>query len=254
MYSGESLAGAGDAGIGTGALRPLALALLASLVLHLLVLYALPVLKESIRAPAAPLSARLAKPAPEPARAEPPPQRPRQPSPPPRPAPVAKAAPRPAVPAPVAVAPVLSVEPAKQAGDPVPGLPAAPPAPAPQAPVARADATPGPGSVPAASGPDPGSVARFRLELMEIARRYKRYPRLAQDNNWEGRVELRIVFAENGSMSSLTVKKGAGRAVLDDAAQGMIRSAQAQAVIPPALRGKSFALEIPVDFFLTEER
>ena len=89
---------------------------------------------------------------------------------------------------------------------------------------------------------------------MEIARRYKRYPRIAQDNNWEGRVELRIAFAENGSISSLTVKKGAGRAVLDDAAQAMIRSAQAQATIPPALRGKAFTLEIAVDFFLKEEK
>ena len=241
MYTGESLAGAGDAGIGTGRLRPLALALLASLALHLLVLYALPILKESIRAPARPLAARLAKPAPEPAKVEPQQQRPLQPSPAPRPAPVAKTAPRPAVPAPVAVAPVPSVEPAQQAGDPVPVVPAAPPAPA-------------AASAPVASGPDPGSIARFRLELMDIARRYKRYPRIAQDNNWEGRVELRIAFAENGSISSLTVKKGAGRAVLDDAAQAMIRSAQAQAVIPPALRGKAFTLEIAVDFFLKEEK
>ena len=239
MYTGESLAGAGDAGIATGPLRPLALALLASLALHVLVLYALPVLKESIRAPAQPLAARLATPVPEPARVAPPPQRPLQPAPPPRPAPVAKTAPRPAVPAPVA--PVPSVEPAQQAGDPVPVVPAAPPAPA-SAPA------------PAASGPDPGSVARFRLELMEIARRYKRYPRVAQDNNWEGRVELRIAFAENGSIASLTVKKGAGRAVLDDAAQAMIRSAQAQAAIPPALRGKAFVLEIPVDYSLKDER
>lgn len=239
MYGGESLAGAGDAGIGTGPLRSLALALLASLALHLLVLYALPVLKESIRAPARPLAARLAKPAPEPARVEPQQQRPLQPSPPSRPAPVAKAAPRTAVPAPVAVAPVPSIEPAQQVGDPAPVLPAAPPAPA---------------LAPASSGPDPGSVARFRLELMEIARRYKRYPRAAQDNNWEGRVELRIAFAENGSIASLTVKKGAGRAVLDDAAQAMIRSAQAQAVIPPALRGKAFTLEIAVDYFLKEEK
>jgi len=96
-------------------------------------------------------------------------------------------------------------------------------------------------------------MARFRLELMDIARRYKRYPRVAQDNNWEGRVDLRIAFAENGSMASLTVKKSAGRAALDDAAQAMIRSAQAQATIPPALRGKAFALEISVDFFLRDE-
>jgi len=241
MYPGESLAGPAHAGLGIVQRRPLALALLASLALHLLVLYALPILKESIRAPARPLAARLAKPAPEPARADPPPQRPLQPSPAPRPVPAAKTAPRIAVPTPVAVVPVPSVEPAQQAGDPVPVVPAAPPAPA-SAPA------------PAASGPDPGSVARFRLELMEIARRYKRYPRVAQDNNWEGRVELRIAFAENGSIASLTVKKGAGRAVLDDAAQAMIRSAQAQAAIPPALRGKAFVLEIPVDYSLKDER
>jgi outer membrane biosynthesis protein TonB len=49
------------------------------------------------------------------------------------------------------------------------------------------------------------------------------------------------------------VKKGAGRVALDDAAQAMIRSAHAQAAVPPALRGKAFVLEIPVDFLLREE-
>lgn len=258
MYPGESLAGAADAGLGFGRLhplRPLALAALASIALHVLVLYALPILKESIRAPARPLTARLAKPAAEPARVEPAQQRPLQLPPPPRPVPAAKTVRQAAAPEPVAKAPVLSVEPAQPAAEPAPALPAAPPAPAPQATGVRADLAPASAAaLAAASGPDPGSVARFRLELMEIARRYKRYPRIAQENNWEGRVELRIAFAENGAMSSLTVKKGAGRAVLDDAAQGMIRSAQAQATIPPALRGKAFVLEIPVDFSLKDER
>jgi protein TonB len=254
MYSRESLAGTGYAGIAIGPLRPFALALLASLVLHLLVLYALPILKESIRAPARPLTARLAKPAAEPARLEPAQQRPLQP-PPPRPAPVEKTVRQAAAPEPVARAPVLSVEPAQQAAEPVPGLPVVSPAPGPQVPHARADVAPASAAAPAAaSGPDPGSVARFRLELMEIARRYKRYPRIAQDNNWEGRVDLRITIAETGSIASLTVKKGAGRTVLDDAALAMIRSAQAQAAIPPALRGKAFTLDIAVDFFLKEER
>ena len=88
---------------------------------------------------------------------------------------------------------------------------------------------------------------------MDIARRYKRYPRIAQDNNWEGRVELRIAFAESGALAALTVKKSSGRAVLDEQAQAMIRSAQPQATIPPALRGRAFVLEIPVDFFLKDE-
>lgn len=214
--------------------------MLASLGLHALLLYALPLLKEAQRRLPAKMTARLVVPKPsEPvqqkAEASPPPSSPKSPA--IRPAPAAKALPQPAP----AVAPVLSAEPAKQAAGPaleVPAKPVAPPQAAPQA--------------PAASATDPGTVAQFRLELMDLARRYKRYPRVAQDNNWEGRVELRIAIGEDGAISSLTLKKGSGRAVLDEEAQAMIRSAKSKATIPAALRGKAFVIEIPVDFALKE--
>jgi protein TonB len=250
MHPGENLAGPGSARLEAGQLRLLAWAALASVALHLLLLHALPILEDAIRAPAAPrLSARLATPPPQQAaKAEPVPE--------PRPAPVArpvarppavapfKPAAKPAVPAAIGEAP-------RPLAEPAPSVPDALPAPKPS--LAGADPAPAPASAPASAGPDPGSIARFRLELMDAARRYKRYPRVAQDNNWEGRVELRLAFAENGALAALTVKKGAGRAVLDDAAQAMIRSAQAQTPVPPALRGKAFTLEIAVDFFLKDE-
>ena len=87
---------------------------------------------------------------------------------------------------------------------------------------------------------------------MEFATRYKRYPRIAQDNNWEGRVELRITIGEDGAIASLILKKGSGRVVLDDEAQAMMRVAKSKVSIPPALRGRAFTLEIPVDFLLRE--
>ena len=89
---------------------------------------------------------------------------------------------------------------------------------------------------------------------MDLARRYKKYPRVAQDNNWEGRVELRIAIAENGAISSITVKQGAGRAVLDEDAQAMLRTAKSKATVPPGLRGKAFVVEIPVEFGLKDEQ
>lgn len=249
MHTGTDLASAWGAGLdGERRLRLLWRALLCSLALHAFLLLLLSWLREGspLRAPAPPpLTAHLAKPRPppEPPKVEPPPP------PPPvqraaRPQPQAQAAPAP-VPAPPA--PALSVEAPKAPAEPAFVVPAYPTLPTPPA---RAETAPTPA---ASSGPDPGSVARFRLELMEIARRYKRYPRIAQDNNWEGRVELRIAFAESGAMSSITVKKGTGRAVLDEEAQAMIRAAQPQASIPPALRGKAFTLEIPVDFFLRDD-
>ena len=193
-------------------------AMAGSLTLHLAVLLVLPLLRDAHRARAVPppLTARLAKPKP-PEPASPKIEPPAQPAVRPRPEPVAKAVPQPA-PVPAAPARILSVEPAKQAVEPaalvVPAGPVASPPVAPQ--------------VQAASGPDPGTVAQFRLELMDIARRYKKYPRIAQDNSWEGRVELRIVIGEDGAISSLSVKKGAGRAVLDDEAQAMIRTAKSR--------------------------
>jgi protein TonB len=210
-------------------------------------------LKEAQRRLPVKMTARLAAPKPPepvPQKVEaPPPQLAPQP-PAIRPRSVAKALPQPA---PV-TAPILSVEPAKQAADPaftVPATPAASPSTAQQASGARAEPQ---GAIPASGGPDAGTVAQFRLELMDLARRYKRYPRIAQDNNWEGRVELRIAIGEDGAISSLAVKKGSGRAALDDEAQAMIRTAKSKATIPAALRGKAFVIEFPVEFFLKEEK
>jgi protein TonB len=200
------------------------------------------------------LTARLAKPpepAPQKVEAQPPQPQPQiQPRPPaPRPAPAPKAEPQPA---PV-VAPIVSVARSKQAPEPSFTIPAPPSVPGPVVREAPPPARTEPqAAAPASSGPDAGTIAQFRLELMDIARRYKKYPRVAQDNNWEGRVELRIAIGEDGAISSLTVKKGAGRAVLDEEAQAMIRTAKSKAVIPPALRGNAFVLEIPVDFSLKD--
>jgi protein TonB len=219
-----------------------------------LVLFALPAFREAKRSLPAKLTARLAAPKP----VEPAPQRAEAPPPKPQP-PAIRPSPTRAVPVPVPqpvprAAPILSAEPAKQAAEPaftVPAAPATPPPAAPPAAAAIARIEPQ-AAVQAASGPDPGTVAQFRLELMDVARRYKRYPRMAQANNWEGRVELRIAIGEDGAISSLSVKRGTGRAVLDDEAQAMLRTAKSKVVIPPALRGKAFVLEIPVDFSLKD--
>jgi len=235
--------------------RLFAWAMAGSLALHVALLLVLPLLQDAQRArpSASPLTARLAKPKPPPEPAPPKTEPAPQVAAPLRPARVVKAEPRPA-PASTPPPRMLRIEPAKPVAEPAYVVPATPAAPV-LAPASAARAEPAPAAQPgaAAGGPDPGTVARYRLELMDLARRYKKYPRIAQDNNWEGRVELRIAIGETGAMSSLTVKRSAGHAVLDDEAQAMIRTASSKAAIPPALRGKAFALEIPVDFFLKDE-
>lgn len=133
----------------------------------------------------------------------------------------------------------------KQAAEPAFIVPAQVPAPA--------AATQSSSQAAAASGPDPGAIARFRIDLLKIVALDKKYPRIAQDNNWTGKVELRVAIGADGSISSITVKKSAGHAVLDDEAQAMIRAAQSRVTVPPALGGTAFHLDVAVDFYRKDE-
>jgi protein TonB len=108
-------------------------------------------------------------------------------------------------------------------------------------------------SVPAQSAPDTGSLDDYRLELMQVARKYKRYPRAAMDNNWEGRVVVRMVVGANGMIASIGIANSTGHEVLDKQALDMIQKAKGGVLIPPALRGKEFTLEIPVIYNLKDQ-
>jgi protein TonB len=129
--------------------------------------------------------------------------------------------------------------------DPAPAAPATPSAPA-----ARVEPQP---TAPAQSAPDTGTLDTYRLELMRVARKYKRYPRAAMDNNWEGRVVVRMVVGANGMISSISVATSTGHELLDKQALDMIQKAKGGVLIPPALRGKEFTLEIPVIYSLKDQ-
>src|SRR5688572_11850673 len=122
---------------------------------------------------------------------------------------------------------------------------------------ANADAPSGPAALPqvatrppqpAADAPDVGTLAQYRLALISAARRFKRYPRVALDNDWQGKVEVRIVIDTTGAISALSVRSSAGHPLLDRQALEMIERAKEIALIPPALRGKEFSVDIPVVF------
>jgi len=105
---------------------------------------------------------------------------------------------------------------------------------------------------PAADAPDAGTLAQYRLALISAAKRFKRYPRIAVDNDWQGTVEIRIVIDASGAIATLSVRSSAGHPLLDRQALEMIERAKELALIPPALRGKEFSVDIPVVFNLRE--
>ena len=110
-------------------------------------------------------------------------------------------------------------------------------------------AAPAPAAAPA---DDPGSLEKYRLQLKVVAAKYKRYPRMATDNNWKGVVALRVVVGPSGQVASLIVTKTSGHEVLDRQAQEMFRNAAADVAVPPVLRGKQFAVDVAVDYYFTD--
>lgn len=252
-----------------GARRALEYAIAASLALHALALLSLPSLPSPAVRPASvepPLEARLVPKQPV-AVHPPPPPAPvveQAPPPPPKPRPVPRRVVKKAPPKPKRVHGTAP----KRVRETVPeiSVPASVPAPAallpePPAPVpivaAPAPASaPAPAAAPAVRAVPPvdtlSLVAKYRSEIISQAKRYKRYPRFARDNGWEGKVDVRMEIAVDGSIASLRVARGTGYSILDQQALEMVRRAKPDAPIPGGLRGKAFGIDVPVIFSLRD--
>lgn len=231
-----------------GADRALGFAVLASLVLHALALAALPSLQKLVvevaRAPL-PLVARIAQPAAEPlvqpvAKPAPPAERPavRKPA--------VKTAPAP-LPLPLPLP--LPVQPPVVESAPAPAAPVTPAAPGP---AVRLEPVPAP--TPAAPPPDlAGAQEGYRVSLNIAAARFKRYPRAAIDNGWEGEVVLLLSIGADGRIAALRVKTGSGYEILDRQALDMFRNAKPFVPVPRALQGREFEIELRAIYSLKDQ-
>ena len=250
-------------------------ALVVSIVLHVLAFAALQRVTprpEPAAAIPGPISARLVELAAPAPRDTPPPVRPAVPSAESVATPERAAAPEPA-PVPASTArletnlkpepkPARRVEPA-----PAPKIepkrsprqdpkPRAKPSPRPQPrPETKAGAAAGSASGPLAGNApavDEDLVARYRLQLIGAARRYKRYPRAAMDNQWEGAAEVAMVIGANGRILEMTISSSSGHEVLDQQAIDMSRKAKPLVPIPAALRGREFRVTLKAIYSLRD--
>jgi len=96
-------------------------------------------------------------------------------------------------------------------------------------------------------------VAQWRLQVISAARKYKRYPRVAMDNNWEGDVLVRMVIGADGEIAAISVLASSGHRVLDQQAIDMFRQAKPRVPIPSALRGREFAVELRAIYNLRDQ-
>jgi len=102
--------------------------------------------------------------------------------------------------------------------------------------------------------PDLGSLAQYRLALIGAAKRHKTYPPRAIDRGLEGRVDVRLVIGTDGALARVLVRRSSGHDVLDRQALELMRTASGLTPVPPALRNREFAVEVPVLYELKEAR
>jgi len=97
---------------------------------------------------------------------------------------------------------------------------------------------------------DKGTLEQYRLALIVATRRYKRYPAIAMEKGWQGRVEVHMVIGADGMIAGASIKTGSGHDVLDNQALEMLKKGMTTVPIPANLRGREFSIDVPVIFNL----
>jgi protein TonB len=95
---------------------------------------------------------------------------------------------------------------------------------------------------------DIASVAQYRIALISVSRRYKPSEAVLPAERPEGRVDVQLAIAADGSLADARVTRSSGQPLLDALALDMMRSAKAQAPVPARLLDRAFEIEVPVIF------
>ncbi|ROO29283.1 hypothetical protein SAOR_04210 [Salinisphaera orenii MK-B5] len=113
-------------------------------------------------------------------------------------------------------------------------------------PAARTDETPGNG----AGGTSDQATDDYIVRLRAWLSRHKQYPQQARNDDIEGTVRLYIVVDQDGQVISHHIERSSGSAVLDAAAEQMLRQAQPLPSMPQRMRRNRLELIVPVVFSL----
>lgn len=95
-------------------------------------------------------------------------------------------------------------------------------------------------------------VRQYRLNLAREARRYKDYPQRARERGWEGVVVVVVNTVAGVGVPVVNLSQSSGYDVLDQAALDLVGLSVGTATMPESLRGRQFALTLPIHYRLDE--
>jgi len=99
---------------------------------------------------------------------------------------------------------------------------------------------------------EPRLLQIYGQSISKEIKRYQKYPLVAQRRGWEGTAEVLLQIAADGKVTSITLGKSSGRAVLDEEALNMVRRASPLPQAPQNLRGRELTVTVPIVFKLQE--
>ncbi len=124
---------------------------------------------------------------------------------------------------------------------------------APAPPAAKAAPVPAPsGAAGPADGIDANGLRSYRIGLAREASSHRSYPPLARERGWSGTAEIEVDVPREGAPRQVVLARSSGHDILDRAALAMMSRAAAAAALPDSLRGRAFAVRLPVVFDLDE--
>jgi protein TonB len=98
------------------------------------------------------------------------------------------------------------------------------------------------------------ALREYRVSLAIAARRFKRYPVLALERSWEGRVEVAVSMTSWQQRPQPALVRSSGHSVLDEQALSMIERASLMTVLPDSLKGRDFRFVLPIEFIRESDR
>jgi protein TonB len=96
----------------------------------------------------------------------------------------------------------------------------------------------------------PAARASWQAQLVAWLEKYKRYPRVAQEQRQQGVVHLRFTIDREGKVLASEINKSSGFELLDDEVLALIQRAQPVPAPPPEVTGNRIELLVPVSFSL----
>jgi protein TonB len=92
--------------------------------------------------------------------------------------------------------------------------------------------------------------ATWQAQLLAWLEKYKRYPRVAQEQRQQGVVYLRFAIDRQGRVLSSQINKSSGFELLDDEVLALVQRAQPLPSPPSEVTGNRIELQVPVSFTL----